>query len=480
VSIQILCSSIAAACVLVALSGCAWITPASPDRLASPPTRCLTAREGFDHSSSGLGKASSPFVPRDTASLAARIATTPREIFARELDGTLPPEQIHDVYRDDLSTPETIIVHSECVGQGIVRDIRLRSTLDSHAGRRMRRVAFSSFPLDGAALTTSSMARFFKAGIDIDNLFAQYGVKTGVRSTSPELRTIGYDGVQIILPPGVPFGDESPETMRDVIPQAELSGIPDEVPALADPAGVALLLPPLGGGSFVHQGMAELKRRGWQVLEIRTQSLAWGGMRLAVGNVAEAESAATEIAAWTDNQLSEAAYAAEAGLKLTYRARPELRDKPLAIIGVSAGALMAPAVAARLADRSDLRPVDAAILVAGGADLLDVAQRSSLGAGSKIRYATGLLDARTNAQRVYLDTTKLDPYWSATALQSTPVLQIHAALDDIVPASAGRLLWHRLGKPERWTYPVGHRALFLVLSDKSDEIADWLTSAVER
>jgi hypothetical protein len=37
-----------------------------------------------------------------------------------------------------------------------------------------------------------------------------------------------------------------------------------------------------------------------------------------------------------------------------------------------------------------------------------------------------------------------------------------------------------LGKHERWTYPVGHRALFLVLSGKSEQIADWLDNALSR
>ena len=49
-----------------------------------------------------------------------------------------------------------------------------------------------------------------------------------------------------------------------------------------------------------------------------------------------------------------------------------------------------------------------------------------------------------------------------------------------MPAASGRLLYERLGRPERWSYPLGHYGLFALLPSQSKKIADWVEAAVER
>src|SRR5690606_31232761 len=77
----------------------------------------------------------------------------------------------------------------------------------------------------------------------------------------------------------------------------------------------------------------------------------------------------------------------------------------------------------------------------------------------------------------YLEMSQLDPYHTALALRATPTLMLHAALDKIVPARCGRLLYERLGKPERWTFWIGHSLLFWRLPAYAGSIASWVDAA---
>src|SRR5690606_2543041 len=125
--------------------------------------------------------------------------------------------------------------------------------------------------------------------------------------------------------------------------------------------------------------------------------------------------------------------------------------------GCSAGAICGPTIAARLGDR-----VQAVVLIGGGADILRISQTNGVtnaglafgaldpieGGYQPRKLTRGELDQLSDA---YLEMSQLDPYHTAPALRATPTLMLHAALDKIVPARCGRLLYERLGKPERWT-----------------------------
>ena len=63
--------------------------------------------------------------------------------------------------------------------------------------------------------------------------------------------------------------------------------------------------------------------------------------------------------------------------------------------------------------------------------------------------------------------SQLDPYHTAGAIRELPVLMLHARYDQIVPASAGELLYQRLGQPERWSFASGHLGLFMLLPFKA-------------
>jgi pimeloyl-ACP methyl ester carboxylesterase len=171
------------------------------------------------------------------------------------------------------------------------------------------------------------------------------------------------------------------------------------------------------------------------------------------------------------------AYASAAAFAL--ERAPELRDRPIVVVGCSMGAIVAPTVAARLPSQIG-RDADAAVLIAGGANMLGIIGNVPSGLfdvtfvtpeGGKLK-----LDAPTAAawEQEYLARNTLDPYHTVPMLRGTPTLVLHARRDGIVLPRFGDLLWERAGRPERWEFDVGHVALFAGLRWRTGEIADWL------
>jgi len=151
----------------------------------------------------------------------------------------------------------------------------------------------------------------------------------------------------------------------------------------------------------------------------------------------------------------------------------------MAVMGFSIGALGLPAVVARLPER-----FQAAVVVAGGANLLRISQcTSKADSGIRLNWV-GAKPTREDWQRLYvayLERSKLDPYHTAAALADMPVLVYHAHFDRVVPAATGALLHARLGKPRRFAYPLGHRHLLRVaIRLEADRIARWTETALSR
>lgn len=187
------------------------------------------------------------------------------------------------------------------------------------------------------------------------------------------------------------------------------------------------------------------------------------------------EEVAGRIARAVDDALAEGAYAAEAALDALLEEHPALRERPVVVIGFSAGALAAPTVAARLAER-----IDALVLIGGGADTLSVALESSVSDGGLCLWRPGEdpLDAQNVAAVIeaYREQSRLDPYNTAPLLAEIPTLQVMARGDEMVPTEAQRALWERLGRPERLLYrgPMGHAGMFYFLPRQTGRIDRWL------
>jgi fermentation-respiration switch protein FrsA (DUF1100 family) len=236
--------------------------------------------------------------------------------------------------------------------------------------------------------------------------------------------------------------------------------------------GLAVHLSSLGGLEYEQPIADELLEKGWAVLRVAPSTARQREEPLEIDANSDMKDEAEELAELVDNRVAEIAYAVEAGILFLRQTYPEAATCPVAILGYSAGALAAPAVATRLSER-----VDAVVLVGGGANLLDISQRSTFtNGGIELRWRNDRKppEAVERLNKQYLETARLDPYALAPGLEGTPVLMLHAIFDDIVPAASGELLYERLGRPERVSYLLGHKGLFWWLPSQAGWVADWV------
>lgn len=188
----------------------------------------------------------------------------------------------------------------------------------------------------------------------------------------------------------------------------------------------------------------------------------------------DATSVGQQIAAAVDDALAENAYAAEAALDALMAMHPQLAGVPVVVVGCSAGAIVAPAVAEHLGDR-----VDAMVLVGGGADLLKIDRETSL--ESSRRLGVFVSDQQEVAKadwrmvhEAYRDSVQLDPLVLGPRLRHIPTLIIRAGFDKWVPASTGSELVRAFGKPDRDWHPGGHQTLFYFLEGRAPRVLRWL------
>ena len=189
------------------------------------------------------------------------------------------------------------------------------------------------------------------------------------------------------------------------------------------------------------------------------------------------------IADAVNNHLADHAYAAQAGVDVLDELIPRLADKPIVVIGFSAGSLVTPTVAARLREVYPDR-VGAMILVGSGAPIFDVSRYSKLtDGGLVITPPDGPApdDATIDTLRDrYLTLATMDSWNTALVVRDLPVLHVYAAKDKIVPGFTARQLNERLGKPDRLVYSGGHLGLFYFIPPQRERIAKWLRDAIDR
>ena len=235
----------------------------------------------------------------------------------------------------------------------------------------------------------------------------------------------------------------------------------------------------LGGNKYVRRSLLD---DGWAVLTSAGTGRYTERLKhpteytLAIGSdhVAFAEGLARRF----DDELADWPYSLEAVLAYLAETRPAVPQSPLAVMGFSIGALGLPTVAARLGER-----IDAAVLVAGGANLLRISQTSTKYNGGVVIGWTGgeaTADDWNRLYDAYLAAARLDPYHTAEALHGIPTLVYHAHFDQVVPADTGETFYERLGRPERRTVPLGHHQILrIVMRLSAGEIAAWADEALK-
>jgi predicted esterase len=240
--------------------------------------------------------------------------------------------------------------------------------------------------------------------------------------------------------------------------------------------GLIVHLSSLAGLEFELPIVRELTNRGWAVLVLNASTARRDEPPVFINANGDMAAPGSRLAGMIDNRVAEIAYAAEAGVEFLAEHAPKVQTNSIVIVGYSAGALTAPAVAELLHER-----VSAVVLVGGGANLLDISQRSSLtNGGIELIWRDDLKTPQAMKQLndAYLTKTKLDPYVLAPRLCGKPVLMLHGAFDDIIPSDTGELLRQRLGRCDCFTFTLGHRGVFLFLPQQARKIANWIDERV--
>ena len=183
------------------------------------------------------------------------------------------------------------------------------------------------------------------------------------------------------------------------------------------------------------------------------------------------------LAAIMDQRIAEHAYAAQALIEESDRQNPELADKPIVVIGFSAGALVSPAVVARLRSVYPDRAI-ALVMVGGGGDLLSASIKSVF-AEAKIG-----LDPREGPKPTqqqlselvdhYRAASKLDPLTLATSIRDIPTLHIYASRDTVVPSATAEAFNTAHGHVDRLVHPLNHETLFFFAPGEVGRIRSWL------
>ena len=234
----------------------------------------------------------------------------------------------------------------------------------------------------------------------------------------------------------------------------------------------------LGGNKYVRRA---LLKHGWTVLSSsgtgRYSRRRASPQVFAVAPGDELGDLAIRLATVFDDELADWPYSLEAVLEYLAEHRPDLSQRPTAVMGFSIGALGLPAVVTRMPDR-----FQAAVVVAGGANLLEVSQHSRKeNTGIVLKWEAGKQSKEDWQQlrAAYLDSATLDPYHTAATLATVPVLMVHARYDQVVPAATGEVLYARLGRPKRLVFPVGHRHLLrIVMRLEANRIVEWTEAAI--
>ncbi len=240
------------------------------------------------------------------------------------------------------------------------------------------------------------------------------------------------------------------------------------------PRGLAFILCGLGGLQHSSKMLGTaLLEDGWAIVYLYT--------------VMNAPDFKTKIELYSENQYATSAIelldlkycqviaATNAIRHRMERQLPLLESSPLALIGISAGALNTPAVYHEMKE-----DVDAVVLVAGGANLFDIIRK---GAFTKWRYTdddgkTFTNDELKSIAVEYLQQPSRDPYHLVPEIPRDKLLIVHAKFDAVVPAEYGDLLWKRAGQPERWIFYGGHLGLFMTFDKHAQGIADWLDERI--
>lgn len=443
---------------------------------------------------------------RDVEVVRPLIAATPEKIFAYRYLPDADPSVLDAEMRKVVEEPEALVKYAGVHGQGLLRVyegrrgtifdqiiegftpnasfVTSRTLTDPRAvERRARRLEerarIAALPYMGPGGKQQFQSTFISEDVDL---------YSGMQIRVPERRDAPYRGVMLHFP--AIFGNEyerdvmaefvrrgwavvdlkPPASIQPPVPEADRAKIKElQAQAKAEwdeavPQGAALRVADLEDQRFGK----------WRELQSEISRLESGSFQACPGT--DLNELAREIAGIIDQDLAGSAYATEAVVDYLRTQRPDLPLHPLVAVGFSAGAIATPTVVARVRDS-----LDAVVMIGGGADAFFLSQHSSFTDGGvrvrcgKDKVAPEVID---RLDELYIQHSKLDPYYTAPLLRGLPMLVVDAERDTWVPVAGGDLLYERLGRPDRLRIGANHDLLFYFLPSKAEVISDWLEEAV--
>ena len=239
-----------------------------------------------------------------------------------------------------------------------------------------------------------------------------------------------------------PVGESSsPEWARQVRASGE-----------AGVRGICVLLPGILGSYSSPTCENNLRDDGWHVVVIAPPLVSSVLAELKIDDPRGAEGKGARVAQAVDSVVVRVAELARDETARLRAEDPLLAEKPVLVIGESLGALVGVGVVA-----TGRVPCDAALFVAGGGSLLDVARDSSL---RRLLFGDLPIDD-ADFRRGYAEASALDSLAAGARLRDGPIVCVTAEIDRIVPAESQDALWRALGEPPRYRFDGGHLELFL-------------------
>jgi hypothetical protein len=216
--------------------------------------------------------------------------------------------------------------------------------------------------------------------------------------------------------------------------------------------GICVLLPGILGSYSAPTSENRLCDDGWNIVVVSPPLVGSVLAAMRSDDADGLESKGARVARAVDSVIVRASTAARREIDALRRVDAALAGKPLLVVGESLGALMGVGVVA-----TGLVPADAALFVAGGGSLVDVAAESSL----RLLLFGDLPVDDAAFRRGYEAAARFDSLAAARCLHGCPVACVTAGIDIIVPTRTQEALWSALGEPARYRFDGGRMELFV-------------------
>jgi len=319
-----------------------------------------------------------------------------------------------------------------------------------------------------------------------------------IRAERREIPPKGLAVIPIVFLPTSPFAGKSPfddqlNTLHGPGDQSFIypsinyrSTFFEALPATSSPIkGTILYHTSIMMLSSAEAGVVKrFRKRGWNVLvALPSDSFYRSRIPAYLTPQENPTDAAAYLASDMDRHFGEQAEAARVAMAYLKKTRPSWLQGRQILMGTSGGSYSLPSVVLR-----NPKAWDKIILVSHGANLMSTYEK---GAANIFPQTLSFIDTiRKNPPKeirripsndefhaLYRQAstlTKLQPETLAPQLKNHEILFVNGSKDRVLPKEEIEKAYLALGKPERWTYPLGHHLIALNLITQVGRLERWM------